>query len=255
MLPRPPSPTPKLNPIAVREEVEETVMERAEETRKQEEDDWEVRVKEALSRVSTISSGIGKKSQQEKDSFGTTLRQRAKLSSTASVPARVKTPSSPISISHPAYGLPSPEHNTSRVISPEREGSLAMAGRCRAEQAADLTRNLLGNNLRDWVSTAEASSVLGSGQLPSIGGIESFEETLQKIELSAKTDFDAVTNKLEALKGKMDATRQSWMSVRPQHSGKSRWVGADLPGGVWGPAFSELQDEYARALEATVESM
>eukprot|EP01063_Lacrimia_lanifica_P016465 TRINITY_DN23002_c0_g1_i1.p1 TRINITY_DN23002_c0_g1~~TRINITY_DN23002_c0_g1_i1.p1 ORF type:complete len:1015 (+),score=180.94 TRINITY_DN23002_c0_g1_i1:108-3152(+) len=67
-----------------------------------------------------------------------------------------------------------------------------------------------------------------------------FVTSLAKIELLAKCDFDTISSKLESLKGKMEAARQAWSTGPALPHNPDAWVGVDLPGGLWGPHYTQI---------------
>ncbi|KAJ9461019.1 hypothetical protein DIPPA_30566 [Diplonema papillatum] len=81
--------------------------------------------------------------------------------------------------------------------------------------------------------------------------VRDFEATLAKIEASTKADFESVSTKLEVLKGKMEATRQNWLGTSPATFLRpaDAWIAPDIPGGLWGPSFTNLSADYHRALD------
>eukprot|EP01059_Diplonema_ambulator_P029759 TRINITY_DN4951_c0_g1_i2.p2 TRINITY_DN4951_c0_g1~~TRINITY_DN4951_c0_g1_i2.p2 ORF type:complete len:643 (+),score=150.06 TRINITY_DN4951_c0_g1_i2:179-1930(+) len=238
--PVPPSPTPKLNPIVLREEKERAKEEEEEppvETQTMEE--WEVKVQHALSRIRSLDVGLKepvvKRSGVLANCFtpgsAYTGRSDVPMSQQHSNMTPIRTPV------NEGKSFLVPERN--RGVSPTRGGP-SMKSHVKTNETVVTTAMLL-----DTVAG-------GAGGLseppPPHTGID-FGETLLKIEACTKADFDAVSSKLETLKGKMEATHQSWTATSPIKLAADRWRGADLPGGLWGPTYRAAAEDYHRVLE------
>eukprot|EP00755_Sulcionema_specki_P016680 Sspe_Gene.10534::Locus_3526_Transcript_1_1_Confidence_1.000_Length_3890::g.10534::m.10534 len=142
--------------------------------------------------------------------------------------------------------LPSPEKGVEAGV-----GTKTPADKCfDARQASkEAVRALLEKLMQSWPSDASPPAEADFERRPSAKEeLDAFERTLQRIEQSAKADFDAVNTKLEFLKGRMEATRQNWTGSLMARS-DADWVPPDIPGGLFGPAYTAFAGEYRRLLE------